>query len=59
MKSQKTTLVKNNEIKREWYEFDASQFSLGRLATQVAPIRQPSLSIQEHRVACAHGLAAA
>ncbi|OGE86061.1 MAG: 50S ribosomal protein L13 [Candidatus Doudnabacteria bacterium RIFCSPHIGHO2_02_FULL_46_11] len=38
MKSQKTTLVKNNEIKREWYEFDASQFSLGRLATQVATI---------------------
>jgi large subunit ribosomal protein L13 len=32
----KTFLPKTNEIKRTWYEIDASEFTLGRLATKVA-----------------------
>ncbi len=34
----KTYLPKTNEIKRSWYEADASKFTLGRLATRVATI---------------------
>ena len=33
---QKTTLVKDKEIVRSWHQIDASQFTLGRLASQVA-----------------------
>jgi large subunit ribosomal protein L13 len=34
----KTFLPKVNEIKRNWYEVDASKFTLGRLATRVATV---------------------
>jgi large subunit ribosomal protein L13 len=34
----KTYSVKPDEIKREWYTFDASQIPLGRLSTQVAKL---------------------
>ncbi|MDP3741501.1 MAG: 50S ribosomal protein L13 [bacterium] len=34
----KTTLPKISEIKRSWHEFDASKFTLGRLATILASI---------------------
>lgn len=34
----KTFLPKNSEIKRAWYEADASKFTLGRLATRVATV---------------------
>ena len=37
-KFMKTFLPKTKEIKRQWYEADASQFKLGRLATRVAMI---------------------
>ena len=33
-----TTLPKVQELKREWYEVDASKHSLGRLATAVARV---------------------
>lgn len=33
-----TFLPKVTDIKRQWHEIDASQFSLGRLATRVATI---------------------
>lgn len=35
MKSQKTTLIKPKDIVRNWHELDASQYNLGRLATEV------------------------
>lgn len=34
----KTYLPKVKEIKRSWYEADASKFTLGRLATRVATV---------------------
>lgn len=34
----KTFLPKTSEIKRSWYEADASKFTLGRLATRVATV---------------------
>jgi large subunit ribosomal protein L13 len=34
----KTFLPKVTEIKRAWYEVDASKFTLGRLATRVATV---------------------
>jgi len=34
----KTYLPKTSEIKRSWYEADASQFTLGRLASKVATV---------------------
>lgn len=34
----KTFLPKTNEIKRTWYEADASKFTLGRLASKVASV---------------------
>ena len=34
----KTYLPKVKEIKRTWYEVDASKFTLGRLATRVATV---------------------
>jgi large subunit ribosomal protein L13 len=34
----KSYLPKTKEIKRQWYEADASNFNLGRLATRVATI---------------------
>lgn len=34
----KSYLPKVNEIKRVWYEVDASKFTLGRMATRVATI---------------------
>src|SRR5690349_20743891 len=34
----KTFLPKVKEIKRTWYEVDASKFNLGRLATRIATI---------------------
>lgn len=34
----KTFIPKTKEIKRSWYEADASKFTLGRLATRVATI---------------------
>jgi large subunit ribosomal protein L13 len=34
----KSYLPKVNEIKRSWYEIDASQYTLGRLATRVATV---------------------
>ncbi len=34
----KTFLPKTSEIKRAWYEADASKFTLGRLATRIATI---------------------
>jgi large subunit ribosomal protein L13 len=34
----KTYLIKNKEIKREWWQADASKFVLGRLSTRVANI---------------------
>ncbi len=34
----KTYLSKIKEVKRQWYEIDASKFTLGRLATRVATI---------------------
>jgi len=34
----KTFIPKTKDIKREWYEIDASKFNLGRLATRVATI---------------------
>ena len=34
----KTFIPKTKEIKRAWYEADASKFTLGRLATRVATI---------------------
>lgn len=34
----KTYLPKITDVKRQWHEIDASQFSLGRLATKVAAI---------------------
>jgi large subunit ribosomal protein L13 len=34
----KTYLPKTKEIKRSWYEADASKFTLGRLATRVATV---------------------
>jgi large subunit ribosomal protein L13 len=34
----KSYLPKVKEIKRSWYEIDASQFTLGRLATRVATV---------------------
>jgi large subunit ribosomal protein L13 len=34
----KTYLPKVNEIKRTWYEADASKFTLGRLASKVASV---------------------
>lgn len=34
----KTFLPKTQEIKRAWYEVDASKFTLGRLATRVATV---------------------
>ncbi len=34
----KTFLPKTKEIKRAWYEADASKFTLGRLATRVATV---------------------
>ena len=33
-----TYLPKTSDIKRRWYEIDASKFTLGRLATRVASI---------------------
>ena len=32
----KTFLPKTSEIKRTWYEIDASKFTLGRMATKIA-----------------------
>jgi large subunit ribosomal protein L13 len=37
-KTSKTFLPKTKDIKRSWYEVDASKFPLGRLATRVATI---------------------
>jgi large subunit ribosomal protein L13 len=34
----KTFLPKTTEIKRTWYEVDASKYTLGRLATRVASV---------------------
>ncbi len=34
----KTFIPKTKEIKRAWYEADASQFTLGRLASKIATI---------------------
>ena len=34
----KTFLPKTTEIKRQWVEFDASKYTLGRLATRVATV---------------------
>lgn len=34
----KTFLPKTKEVKRAWYEVDASKFTLGRLATRVATV---------------------
>lgn len=34
----KTFLPKTKEIKRAWYEIDASKFTLGRLSTRVATV---------------------
>ncbi len=34
----KTFIPKTSEIKRSWYEVDASQFNLGRLASKVATV---------------------
>lgn len=34
----KTFLPKTSEVKRVWYEADASKFTLGRLATRVATV---------------------
>lgn len=34
----KTYLPKTGEFKRQWYEIDASRFTLGRLATRVASL---------------------
>lgn len=34
----KSYLPKTSEIKRRWYEVDASQFTLGRLATRIATL---------------------
>ena len=34
----KTYLPKANEIKRTWYEADASKFTLGRLASKIATV---------------------
>ena len=34
----KTFLPKVNEIKRTWYEADASKFTLGRLASKIASV---------------------
>jgi large subunit ribosomal protein L13 len=36
MKSQKVTLPKTSEVKRLWYEIDASGKSMGRVATDIA-----------------------
>ncbi len=38
MKPQKITIPKASEIKRQWFEIDASKDSLGRVATQIANI---------------------
>lgn len=35
---QKTTIIKNSDIKRDWYIFDASNYILGDLATKIAII---------------------
>lgn len=34
----KSYLAKPSEVKRQWYEIDASQFTLGRLATRVVTV---------------------
>lgn len=34
----KTYIPKTTEIKRSWYEADASQFTLGRLASKIASV---------------------
>jgi large subunit ribosomal protein L13 len=34
----KTFLPKTSEIKRAWYEVDASKYTLGRLATRIATV---------------------
>jgi large subunit ribosomal protein L13 len=36
LKSQKTTIVKNQSVIRAWHEIDAAQYTLGRLASHVA-----------------------
>jgi len=36
MKSQKITLPKLKEIKRQWFEIDASKKPMGRIATEIA-----------------------
>ncbi len=38
MKSQSVTLPKVSEIKRAWYEIDASTMPLGRIATRIATL---------------------
>lgn len=38
MKSQKITLPKVSEIKRQWFEIDVSKAPVGRVATQIANI---------------------
>jgi large subunit ribosomal protein L13 len=36
MKSQRITLPKVSEVKRAWYEIDASKATMGRVATEIA-----------------------
>jgi large subunit ribosomal protein L13 len=36
MKSQKITIPKVGQVKRQWYEIDASKATMGRVATQIA-----------------------
>ncbi|MBL8029993.1 MAG: 50S ribosomal protein L13 [Candidatus Doudnabacteria bacterium] len=38
MKTQKITIPKAKDIKRQWFEIDASKATLGRIATQIATI---------------------
>jgi large subunit ribosomal protein L13 len=38
MKTQKITLPKVSEVKRIWYEVDASKKSMGRVATEIANV---------------------
>ncbi len=38
MKSQKITLPKVKEVKRSWYQIDASSATMGRVASQIANI---------------------
>lgn len=45
MKTKKTTIIKDNEVKREWHQLDASEMPLGRLASRAAV-----LLIGKHKV---------